>query len=146
MAEILYIRLGSQAQDEISWLIFNTLEQEIIASGALANASHLSELTEKAAQRAVKVFVPGCDVLLKRLVVPTKSTKAMRAAVPYMLEDELAQDVDDLFFAYANISTTNTALDDNNYNCFVAITSRAQMQLWQSWLLDANINTKFIFM
>ena len=144
MTEILYIRLGSQAQDEISWLIFNTLEQEIIASGALANASHLSELTEKAVQRAVKVFVPGCDVLLKRLVVPTKSTKAMRAAVPYMLEDELAQDVDDLFFAYANISTTNTALDDNNYNCFVAITSRAQMQLWQSWLLDANINTKFM--
>jgi len=134
MAEILYIRLGSQIQDEISWLVFNTVEQEIIASGELTNAEQLGDLTDKAQQRLVKVFVPGCDVLLKRLVVPTKSQRAMRSAVPYMLEDELAQDVDDLFFAYANISN-----DKSDYNCFVAVTQRAQMLLWQSWLADANI-------
>ena len=142
MAEILYIRLGSQAQDEISWLIFNTNEQEIIASGELTNAEQLSDLTSKAAQRLVKVFVPGCDVLLKRLIVPTKSQRAMRSAVPYMLEDELAQDVDQLFFAYANIA--NDKSDQSDYNCFVAITQRAQMLLWQSWLADANIQTDFM--
>lgn len=136
MAEILYIRLGSQAQDKISWLIFNTIEQEIIASGELADAAQLSDLTEKAAQRLVKVFVPGCDVLLKRLVVPTKSQRAMRSAVPYMLEDELAQDVDDLFFAYANIN------DGSEYNCFVAIVQREQMLLWRSWLAEADIEAK----
>lgn len=137
MAEILYIRLGSQVEDEISWLIFNSVEQEIIASGELENAEQLADLTEKASQRVVKVFVPGCDVLLKRLVVPTKSQRAMRSAVPYMLEDELAQDVDQLFFAYANIAN-----DNSEYNCFVAITQREQMQLWQSWLAQANIQTK----
>ena len=137
MAETLYIRLGSQAQDEISWLIFNTLEQEIIASGVLPHAEQLSELTEKAQQRVVKVFVPGCDVLLKRLTLPTKSHRAMLSAVPYMLEDELAQDVDELFFAYANITN-----DNSEHNCFVAITQRAQMLLWQSWLAAADINTK----
>lgn len=137
MAETLYIRLGSQAQDKISWLIFNTVEQEIIASGELTNAEQLSELSDKAQQRLVKVFVPGCDVLLKRLVVPIKSQRAMRSAVPYMLEDELAQDVDDLFFAYANVPN-----DNSDYNCFVAVTQRAQMLQWQSWLADANIQTK----
>jgi len=137
MAETLYIRLGSQVQDEISWLIFSTSEQEIIASGKLTNAEKLSELTEKAQQRTVKVFVPGSDVLLKRLNVPTKSQRAVRSAVPYMLEDELAQDVDQLFFAYANIAN-----DKSDYNCFVAVTERAQMLLWQSWLADANIHTK----
>jgi general secretion pathway protein L len=143
MAEILYIRLGSQAQDKISWLVFNTIEQEIIASGELSNAEQLTDLTTKAEQRVVKVFVPGCDVLLKRLEVPTKSQRAMRSAVPYMLEDELAQDVDQLFFAYANISSDNSNKSDNsNYNCFVAITERAQMALWQSWLADANIQAK----
>lgn len=134
MAEILYIRLGSQVEDEITWLVFNSLEQEIIASGKLTHAEQLSELTEKAQQRVVKVFVPGCDVLLKRLTVPTKSFRAMRAAVPYMLEDELAQDVDDLFFAY-----TNTVNEQNGHNCFVAVTARAQMLLWLSWLAEANI-------
>ncbi|MDX2367472.1 MAG: type II secretion system protein GspL, partial [Colwellia sp.] len=137
MAEILYIRLGSQVQDEISWLIFSTSEQEIIASGELANAEQLSELTEKALKRTVKVFVPGGDVVLKSLTVPTRSQRAMRSAVPYMLEDELAQDVDQLFFAYANI-----AHDKSDYNCFVAVTERAQMLLWQSWLADANIQAK----
>ncbi len=139
MAEILYIRLGSQAQDDVSWLIFSSTEQEIIASGELANAQQLNELTEKAQQRLVKVFVPGCDVLLKRLTVPTKSQRATRAAVPYMLEDELAQDVEDLFFAYADIANDS---DDNN--CFVAITEKSQMLQWQTWLDDADIQVKSI--
>ncbi|NQY88462.1 MAG: type II secretion system protein GspL [Colwellia sp.] len=137
MAEILYLRLGSQIQDKISWLIFNTVEQEIIASGELANAEQLTDLTDKAQQRLVKVFVPGCDVLLKRLVVPTKTQRAMRSAVPYMLEDELAQDVEQLFFAYANIAES-----EEGHNCFVAVTQRAQMLLWQTWLADANIQAK----
>jgi len=139
MAEILYIRLGSQVQDYISWLIFSTSEQEIIASGELSSAAQLSELTEKAQHRDVKVFVPGSDVILKRLTVPTKSQRAIRSAVPYMLEDELAQDVDELFFAYANITD-----DNSEYNCFVAVTQRSQMLLWQTWLADANLHAKTI--
>jgi general secretion pathway protein L len=45
-------------------LIFNATEQEIIASGELADAMQLHQLTDKAEQRMVKVFVPGCDVVL----------------------------------------------------------------------------------
>jgi general secretion pathway protein L len=137
MAEILYIRLGSQAQDEISWLVFSPVEQEIIASGVVTNAEQLNELTPKAQQRLVHVFVPGSDVLLKRVSMPTKSQRSIRAAVPYMLEDELAQDVDDLFFAYADIAS-----DEDENNCFVAIVERAQMQLWLTWLANAKINAK----
>ncbi len=137
MAEILYIRLGSQAQDEISWLIFSAAEQEIIASGVLTCAEQLSDLTEKAQQRLVNVFVTSSDVRLKSLTVATKSQRSMRAVVPYMLEDELAQDVDDLFFAYAS----NVDDDDGN-NCFVAVVERAQMQQWQTWLSHANIKAR----
>ena len=139
MAETLYIRLGSQVQDEISWLIFSAAEQEIIASGELSNAQKLTELTEKAQHRTVKVFVPGSDVLLKRLTVPTKSQRAMRSAVPYMLEDELAQDVEQLFFAYADIAN-----DSDGNNCFVAVTEKAQLLQWQAWLADADIQAKTI--
>ena len=137
MAEILYLRLGSQAQDEVSWLVFSSTEQEIIASGVLTSAEQLTELTAKAKQRLVNVFVPGSDVLLKRISVPTKSQRAMRSAVPYMLEDELAQDVDDLFFAYAEMTT-----DDGENTCSVAIVERAQMQMWLTWLANAEIQVK----
>lgn len=137
MAETLYIRLGSEASDEISWLIYSPAEQEIIASGVLNNAQQLVELTDKAAQRLVNVFVPGSDVALKSLKVPTKSQRAMHSAVPYMLEDELAQDVEQLFFAYADINE-----DDSGNNCFVAVVEISQMQAWQAWLKAADIKTK----
>ncbi len=136
MAESLLIRLGSQKSDVIHWLIASADKQEIIASGELPNAEQLSELSEKALTRKVTVLVPGCDVVLKQLTVPAKSPRAMRQAVPYMLEDELAEDVDDLFFAYAQIKSTS------EHNCFVAITAHQQMQEWLSWLSDANISIK----
>ncbi|MCW8834715.1 MAG: type II secretion system protein GspL, partial [Colwellia sp.] len=80
------------------------------------------------------------DVILKQLAVPTKSQRAMRSAVPYMLEDELAQDVEQLFFAYADHQD-----DSAGNNCFVAIVEHSQMQRWQSWLADADIKTKTMY-
>ena len=137
MAETLYIRLGSQRQDIIHWLIWSGSDNEIIASGELKGARQLKELTDKALSRKVIVFVPGSDVSLKSLKVPGKSQRAVRLAVPYMLEDELAEDVEQLFFAYANIKQ-----DEQGNNCFTAVVNREQMKLWQSWLADAGINSK----
>lgn len=137
MSEILYIRLGSQSQDKIHWLVWSESNREIIASGELFNAETLSELSEKASNRKVIAFVPSCDVALKRLNVPAKSQRAIRLAAPYMLEDELAQDVDDLFFAYANLPT-----DSEGNNCFIAAVDREQLIAWQQWLQVANISCK----
>jgi general secretion pathway protein L len=142
VTETLFIRLGSQAHDIIHWLVVaetNSDAQEIIASGELKGAEQLSELAEKAERRQVKVLVPGNDVLLKSLKVPGKSSKAMRLAVPYMLEDIFAEEVENLFFSYADLP--NDA-DDNN--CFTAIVAHQQMQLWLSWLEEANIVTNSI--
>lgn len=138
MAEILYIRLGSTSNERVHWLVYSDTEQEIIASGELATAQQLEHLTEKAQQRKVVVFVPGCDVAIKQLNVPAKSQRAIKLAVPYMLEDELAQDVDQLFFAYANIKNDT----DTSNNCFVAVVEQAQMNKWLSWLNEANIRCK----
>lgn len=137
MSETLYIRLGSQSQDKIHWLVWSDSGREIIASGELDNAQALDELSEKASSRKVICFVPSCDVALKRLNVPAKSQRAIRLAAPYMLEDELAQDVDDLFFAYANLP-----VDDAQNNCFIAAVDREQISAWQQWLQQAEISCK----
>ena len=137
MTETLYIRLGSQANDKIHWLIESNETNEIIASGELLDAEQLSQLTEKASQREVVVFVPGCDVALKSLNVPSNSQRAIRSAVPYMLEDDLAQDVDELFFAYSSIQK-----DAQDNNSFVAVVEHQQMKLWQSWLDNAKLSCK----
>jgi len=141
VTETLFIRLGSQAHDTIHWLVVGTSanEPEIIASGELQSADQLSELTSKAEHRQVQIFVPGCDVLLKSLNVPAKSSRAMRLAVPYMLEDSLAEEVEQLFFAYAELAN-----DSDGNNCFTAIVAHKQMQQWLAWLTDAGIETKSI--
>jgi general secretion pathway protein L len=141
MAEILYIRIGSQAQDAIHWLIRSATDEEIIASGQLSNASELVQLSAKAQQRQVTVLVPSCDLVLKSLNVPSKSVRAMHKAVPYMLEEELAQDVEQLFFAYGDIGNQGQeAL--TNQNCFVAAIDRVLMQQWQQWFTEAQISFK----
>jgi len=140
--ETLFIRLGSQAHNTIHWLVTaetSNNAQEIIASGELNDAQQLGELTSKAEQRQVKVLVPGCDVLLKSLKVPAKSSRAMRLATPYMLEDSLAEDVEQLFFAYADLPD-----DIKGNNCFTAIVAHKQMEQWLSWLTDAGIYTQYI--
>jgi general secretion pathway protein L len=142
VTETLFIRLGSQVHNTIHWLVVaetSNNAQEIIASGELKDAQQLSELTSKAEQRQVKVLVPGCDVLLKSLKVPAKSSRAMRLATPYMLEDSLAEDVEQLFFAYADLPD-----DIQGNNCFTAVVAHKQMEQWLSWLTDAEIYTQYI--
>lgn len=137
MSETLFIRLGSQEHDPIQWLIWSTHQREIIASGDLNHASELTHLTEKAQHRKVIGFVPGSDVVIKSLKVPGKSSRAITAATPYMLEDDLAQDVESLFFAYSQAVS-----DDKENNCFTVAVEHDQIQQWNAWLQNANITCK----
>lgn len=137
MGETLFIRLGSQIDNKIHWLIKTNGHEEIIASGELPNAKQLTQLTEKSAAREVVVFVPACDVAIKSLTVPGSSQRAIRLAAPYMLEDELAQDVEQLFFAFSEQKT-----DEQGNNCFLAAVERTQLSQWQQWLADAEISCK----
>jgi len=137
MAEQLLIRLGSQASDQIHWLIWSTTEQHIIASGELAGAEHLSALQEKSTSRQVITIVPSSDVALKTLTVPAKSKKAIQLAAPYMLEDELAQEVENLFFAYGDHKQVGI-----EQNCVVVAVERQHILVWLSWLSHAGISTK----
>ncbi|MFD2165436.1 type II secretion system protein GspL [Thalassotalea euphylliae] len=134
MQEVLYIRLASQATETMPWLIWSPGQQEIIASGEITGAEALSELAEKAQTRQTIALAPGSDVLLKALSVPAKNQRAMSKAVPYMLEEELSEDVEELFFAFAKVKASG-----EESNCHVAVVKRELMSVWQSWLKDAGI-------
>ncbi|WP_394172028.1 type II secretion system protein GspL [Thalassotalea litorea] len=138
MRETLYIRLGSQDVDPVHWLITAPGQEDEIASGQLDHASQLSELTEKAYIRDVKVLVNSADVRLKTLKVPGKNERATRQATPYMLEEDLAEDVEGLFFAFASEPQDY----QGDANTFVAIVAHQQMQQWLSWLKQADIKVK----
>lgn len=139
MSEVLVIRLGSHYEDTISWMIWSEVEKQVIASRELNGAAELSKLTEEAQSRVVKILVPACDVTMKTVALPGKASRQVLAALPYMLEDDLAEDVDDLFFAHGQ----KTQLDGKPA-MDVAIVSQKVMAQWMSWLDDADIYTTII--
>jgi general secretion pathway protein L len=135
VSEVLLIRLGSLAEDIIPWMVWSQTEQEIIGSGEIENAGELDKLTEHGQNREVRVLVPSCDVTMKTVPLPGKFNRQLQTALPFMLEDDLTQDVDDLFFAVGDKTTVGDkpAIE-------VAIVARQLMTDWLSWLKAAQLH------
>jgi general secretion pathway protein L len=135
VSEVLLIRLGSHAGDVIPWMIWSQTEQEIIGSGEIDSAGELDKLTEHGQSREVRVLVPACDVTLKTVPLPGKFNRQLHTALPFMLEDDLTQDVDDLFFAVGDKTTVG-----DKPAVEVAIVARQLMTDWLSWLKAAQLH------
>ena len=133
MNEFLLIRLGSRHQDAVYWLVWSSVQQAVIASGQLSNAAQLSELTERAGHRSVIVLVPGSDVIFRALTLPGRLTSQTQQALPFMLEDEIASDVEKLHI---------TVLTHQGQQVQIAAVEQAQMQCWLSWLTDAGLTAQ----
>lgn len=136
MSEVLLIRLGSVAGDVIPWLVWSDTEQEVIASGEVDDAAALSTLAERGEHREVRVLVPASDLTLKTVTLPGKLSRQLLSALPFMLEEDLAQDVEDLFFAIGNKTTV-----DDKPAVEVAIVARGLLETWQRWLSDAGLHS-----
>jgi len=128
--EQLLVRLGAADTDPISWLVWSTQEEEIIASGELPDATALSTLAERVGQRPVIALAPSSDILLKWVTLPPRAGRKVLSALPFMLEDELATDISEQFFAIGPKNGDQQA---------VAIVSHAKMTMWQQWLSDAGL-------
>lgn len=133
MSEHLVIRLPAQADQKVFWLIWSVSQNEIIGSGELAGVSALSQLTETAAGRTVKVLVPVSEMHLRRVEVDNKVKRQLAQALPYMLEEELASDVEQLHFAQ---------LHDEPGAVVVAIVEQRKMDNWLTWLDEASLVTR----
>ena len=135
MSERLFIRLGRTAEQACSWLVWSEQEQEIIASGELANAQGLSTLTERAGNRPVDVLVPAAAMTLTSVHLPEKGQRQALKALPFMLEEALAEDVDAMHFTVGP--------RDGDALSVVAV-AHEQMQMWLSCLTEAGLKVKRI--
>ena len=98
MSEQLIIRLGSTPQQPLWWLIWSAGAAEVIASGQLTDATELTGLAERiGVNRPLTALLPACDVVLKEVALPGKPTRQILQALPYMLEEEQAEDIEQLF-------------------------------------------------
>ena len=87
------IRLHGDADSQVSWATFDTAGQII------ESATHVPVETFPHQNRPPLVLIPSTEVILTQANIPSKQWKRIVQAVPYALEDQLAEDVENLHFA-----------------------------------------------
>ncbi|MBU1617868.1 MAG: type II secretion system protein GspL [Gammaproteobacteria bacterium] len=132
MNEQLIIRLGSQPQQPISWLVWSAINKEIIASGQLASADELAALSERLGRRPVVALVPAADVVLSEVLLPAKPNRQIIQALPYMLEEEHAEDIEQLYLALGLCQQRG-----KEYWQQVALCKKTQLEQWVGSLVGA---------
>ncbi len=94
MSELLVIRLAESEN--------GVCDAVILTDGAVSSTVYngtLSELLPHAANRKVVAMVSGVGILHTRAAIPVKGTARILQAIPFALEELIAQDVGDLHFA-----------------------------------------------
>jgi len=130
VTEQLIIRLGSRREEPIPWLVWSRGSGEVIACGELEGSDQLMQLAERAGGRPVLVLVPALDVTLRSVDLPGKANRQLLKALPYLLEDELCEDVDQLHLVPFGVAGAQAR---------VAVVAHARMRQWLQWLADAGL-------
>lgn len=97
MRETLYIRLHAGAADEM--VDFAVVAGDIAVRAPLVQRAVLDDALRLASTRRLVVFVPGAEVRLTSASVPARQPAKVLQAVPFALEDQVADDIDTLHFA-----------------------------------------------
>lgn len=126
MAEYLVIRMRED-DGPVEWIAVD-------GSGARRGAPGSGSLDEAAAdvgERAVTVLVPGTEVLTTTVDLPVKGGAKLQAALPYALEEVVAEDIDKLHFAAGNRRSSGRVP--------VSVVRRDILEGWIARLKDAGI-------
>ncbi|MHB1946863.1 MAG: type II secretion system protein GspL [Gammaproteobacteria bacterium] len=108
-------------------LVAFDVSNQIIRSGTNVDLTQLSDIKDG----EVYVIVPMEDVLLAQVALPKLSRQRMLQALPFALEDQLIDDVEELHFAIGEYQADGTLP--------VAIVSRQKMTAWLNTFLEQGI-------
>ncbi len=95
MAEFLVIRIGEKPEQLVDWIAVD-------GTGARRSSPVTGPLLEAyndVGERKVIVLVPSAEVLTTSVDIPVKGGARLYAALPYALEEHLAEDIEKLHFA-----------------------------------------------
>ena len=131
MADPLLLRLPRAPQQHATWLAVGSGAEPSAESGPLQLAA------ARAAGRRIIVLVPGAEVLLTQAQLPpARSGTKLQQLVPYALEEQLAEDIDELHFAIGRRSGTRTP---------VAVVARRKMDEWLALLKTGGIEPAALY-
>jgi general secretion pathway protein L len=134
MADWLLIRLPRTPEQPATWL---TVDPRGNPSGP-PQSGPLSLAAPRAVGRRICVLVPGTDVLLAEPEVPTKAGTKLQQVVPYALEEQLADDIDDLHFAIGKRAADSARTP-------VAVIRRSLMDEWLTSLKSSGLDPESMY-
>ncbi len=132
MSEYLVIRLGEHPEQQAHWIAVDS-------SGAMHGppvAGLLSEAKADIGAREVIVLVPSAEVLTTSVDLPIRGGAKLQAALPYALEEYLADDVDKLHFAAGPRRASGKTP--------VSVVNHERIAEWNELLADADIHASSI--
>ena len=132
MAEFLVIRLGVDPEQAANWI---AVDSNGTRTGAPVTGP-LAEAANDIGDRSVIVLVPATTVLTTSVNIPIKGGSRLLAALPFALEEQLADDIDDLHFAAG--ARRDSGLVP------VAVVARDQMSEWLGRLDEAGLSVSRI--
>lgn len=134
MADWLLLRLPRIPDEPATWLV---VDPRGAASGP-PQSGPLSLAAARSAGRRICVLVPGTDVLVAEPELPTKAGTKLQQLVPYALEEQLADDIDDLHFAIGKRPADSTRTP-------VAVVTRALMDQWLTALKSNGLEPESMY-
>jgi general secretion pathway protein L len=131
MAQRLILRLSGESFDKAQWLPLGAdgRADGPIGAGSLADAALL--------RRPAIVLAPTADVALFQVQIPPLSRQRAIRAVPYALEDQLAEDIDDLHFCLGQRSGQGQLA--------VAVVAKAQIEQWLNAFAEAGLEVEQLY-
>ena len=131
MSEFFVIRLPESPAEPAQWIAVDS-------SGARRSppgAGLLADAALATGGRQVIVLVPSAEVLTTSVDIPVKGAK-LQAALPYALEEYLAEDVDELHFAAGTRRSSGRTP--------VSVVSDKRLDEWLAVLADAGITASSV--
>jgi general secretion pathway protein L len=130
MAETLLLYSPDPESEKLAWEVHGGLQ-------TLSGEASLEEVAEMAKGRRTQLLLPASEVTITQVQIPTKNRQRLLQAIPFTLETELAQDVEQLHFA---IGTT-----DENNTTPVIIIARDRLEAWLSRFEAVGIEAMAIY-
>jgi general secretion pathway protein L len=115
MAETLLLYCPAPTCQQLAWEVRGGLQ-------TLSGESSLEEAAEMAKGRRTLLLLPASEVTITRVQLPTKNRQRLAQAIPFALETELAQDVEQLHFAIGETDADN--------NTPVIVIARERLDAW----------------
>ncbi|ORT51663.1 hypothetical protein ST37_04745 [Vibrio sp. qd031] len=138
MSEYLTLRLSDRPGCTLPWVVWSTAEQQVIASGELESIKELEQLRDVAGNRAVIGVLDASDVSLKSVEIPKVSARQLTGMLPFLLEDELAQDPEQV-----NVTLLHRDNDaEGGPRAHVAVVDKSLIDFWYQSLKDVGIELK----